>query len=290
MPPPGLLQRLARSRLNVPRAGTAGGVGEHKSRTLGPGLEFAEHRPYEPGDDLRRVDPFLEARTGELHVREGDVLEQLAVTLLVDMSGSMGYGAAEKSLLARQVAAAFAYVALAGNDRVNVVALTASGPQWGPRAGSARGVGPLFTWLGALTAHGAFDLTHAVRAVAPRLPKPGLCLLISDWLFDAPHAALGLLRAARQEVIGVQILAQEELDPSSMGVGAVTLADAETGAELNLTLSEAALSTYARNLEEWREAVRSALVSQGGIFLEAVSSDEVGDLFLRRWAPAGLVR
>lgn len=101
-PPPRLLQRLARRRLNVPRAGTFGGVGEHHSSTLGPGMEFAEYRAYQPGDDLKRVDPHLEARSGEMFVREGDLLEQLAVTVVVDMSASMAFGAPEKSLLARR--------------------------------------------------------------------------------------------------------------------------------------------------------------------------------------------
>ena len=146
-PPPQLLQRLARRRLSVPAAYTAGGVGEHPSVAKGPGLEFAEHRAYQPGDDLRRVDPHVEARSGELYVREFEVLERLAVTVVVDLSASMAFGEPEKAAFARRLAGALAYVGLAGADRVRVAAFTGRGLAWGPRAENARAAGRLFDWL-----------------------------------------------------------------------------------------------------------------------------------------------
>jgi uncharacterized protein (DUF58 family) len=294
-PPPSLLQRLARRRLNVPRAGTFGGVGEHRSSTLGPGLEFAEYRAYQPGDDLRRVDPHLEARSGELFVREGDLLEQLAVTVVVDMSESMGGGAPEKSLLARRAAGALAYVALAGTDRVRLVAFTGRGLRWGPRGGSVRAAGQLFEWLGGLRAEGAVEFDHAAKALAARLPRPGLCLVVSDWLFAAPEAGLGVLRAARQEVVGVQVCSPEELDPSALatgglGGGALTLEDVETGAEVNVALTPAALAVYARNLRRWQEGLEAAFVRHGGTWLRARSDADLEALLLKEWAGYGLVR
>lgn len=289
-PPPQLLQRLARRRLHVPRAGTYGGVGEHRSSSLGPGLEFAEHRAYQPGDDLRRVDPFVAARSGELFVREGDLLEQLAVTLVVDMSASMGHGEPEKSLLARRVAAALAYVALAGTDRVRLAAFTGKGLQWSPRAGSVRGAAPLFAWLGGLAPQGAVEFPHAARALAARLPRPGLCIVVSDWLFDGVEAGLGTLRAARQEVVGVQVCAPAELDPAELGGGTLTLEDAETGLEATVALTEAAYATYAANLSAWRADLESAFLRHGGVWLAARSDDDLEALLFRQWAPNGLVR
>lgn len=289
-PPPQLLQRLARRRLSVPRAGTFGGVGEHRSSTLGPGLEFSEYRAYQPGDDLRRVDPFLEARSGELFVREGDVLEQLAVTVVVDMSASMAYGAPEKSVLARQLAGALAYVALAGTDRVRLAAFTGKGLTWSMRGASVRAAPPLFEWLGRLVPQGAVDFGQAAKELAGRLPRPGLCVVVSDWLFAAPEAGLAVLRAARQEVVGVQVCAPEELDPAGLGAGTITLQDAETGAELNVALSEAALRAYAANLEAWQAGLKSMFMRHGGKWLQARSDDDVAALLLREWAHHGLVR
>lgn len=289
-PPPRLLQRLARCRLHVPRAGTAGGVGEHRSRTLGPGLEFAEHRPYRPGDDLRRVDPFLEARTGELHVREGDVLEQLAVTVVVDMSASMAHGAPDKSVAARRLAAALAYAGLAGNDRVRLVAFTGRGLEWGPRGAGVRAAPLLFSWLAALAPAGAAEFVDVARALAARLPRPGLCVVVSDWLFADAAAGLGVLRAAKQEVVGVQVLAPEELDPRALGAGAVTLEDAESGAEASVVLTPAVMAEYGRALTAWRAELEASFVRHGGTWLQARSDDDVTELLTREWAPSGLVR
>lgn len=289
-PSPQLLQRLARRRLNVPRAGTFGGVGEHRSSSLGPGLEFSEHRAYQPGDDLRRVDPYLEARSGELHIKEGDVLEQLAVTVVVDMSASMAYGEPEKSLLARQIAGAMVYLALAGGDRVRLVAFTGNGLQWGPRGSSVSAAPQQFAWLGRLTPQGAADFTSVAKALTAQLPRPGLVVVISDWLFAAPQVGLGLLRAARQEVVGVQVCAPTELDPTALGVGAFTLADAETGTELNVVLTNAALRNYAENLQRWQSGLATSFVRYGGLWLQARSDGDVEALILQDWALRGLLR
>ncbi len=289
-PAPQLLQRLTRRRLSAPRAATFSGVGEHRSSTLGPGLEFAEHRAYQPGDDLRRVDPFVEARSGELFVREGDVLEQLAVTVVVDMSASMAHGDPEKSLLARRIAAALAYVALAGSDRVRLAAFTGRGLQWSPRGGSVRAAPPLFDWLAGLEARGAVDFGGAAKALAARLPRPGLCIVVSDWLFTTPETGLGILRAAKQEVVGVQVCSPAELDPASLGSGTLTLQDAESGSELNIALTDAALETYAQNLERWQADLKSLFLRYGGTWLQARSDDDVEALLFKEWAPHGLVR
>ena len=290
IPPPQLLQRLARRRLGVPRASTLGGVGEHSSSSLGPGLEFSEHRAYQPGDDLRRVDPYLEARSGELHIREGDVLEQLAVTVVIDMSGSMAYGEPEKSLLARRVAGALVYLALAGNDRVRLVVFTGKGLNWGPRSVSVRAIAPLFAWLGRLAPQGAVDFGAVAKALAVQLPRPGVCVVISDWLFAAPQVGLGYLRAARQEVVGLQVCAPFELDPAALGTGAFTLADVETGAELNVALTEAALRTYAENLQRWQSELAASFVRHGGLWLQTRSDADLETLILKDLARAGLVR
>lgn len=289
-PPPRLLQRLARSRLHVPRAGTAGGVGEHLSSTLGPALEFAEYRAYQPGDDLRRVDPFLEARTGELHVREGDVLEQLAVTVVVDMSASMAHGTPEKSLLARRVAAALAYAGLAGTDRVRLAAFTGRGLAWSPRGASVRAAPLLFGWLAGLKPGGAAEFADVARALAARLPRPGLCVVVSDWLFESATAGLGVLRAARQEVVGVQVLAPEELDPRALGTGAVTLEDAESGRAASVVLTPEVRAGYGRALDEWRAELKASFLRHGGTWLEAESGADVTGLLMKEWAPVGLVR
>ncbi len=288
--PPRLLQRLARRRLSVPAAFTAGGVGEHTSVARGLGLEFAEHRAYQPGDDLRRIDPHVEARSGELFVREFDVQERLAVTVVVDLSASMGLGEPSKAEFARQLAAALAYVGLAGSDRVRVAAFTGRGLTWGPRAENVRAAGRLFEWLARQDTQGAVELGSVTRELGARLPRPGLLLLVSDWLFAEPQAALTLLRAAQQRVVGVQVLAPSELDPAALGSGALTLEDAETGGELEVRLDEGTVARYQARLEEWRAGLESSFLRNGGGWLTTRSDADLERLLLVEWAGAGLIR
>lgn len=293
--PPQLLQRLARRRLSVPASFTAGGVGEHTSLTRGPGLEFAEHRAYQPGDDLRRIDPHVEARSGELYVREFDVQERLAVTVVVDLSASMAFGEPPKADLAKRVAAALAYVGLAGADRVRLAAFTGRGLKWGPRAENVRAAGRLFQWLALQDTQGAVEFGSVARELGARLPRPGLLLLVSDWLFAEPHEGLTLLRAAQQRVVGVQVLAPSELDPALLsGVaplgGGLTLQDAETGAELEVRLDADALARYRARLEEWRKGLEGAFLRHGGGWLAARSDADLERLLLVEWAGAGLIR
>lgn len=289
-PPPALLQRLARRRLGVPRARPAGGVGEHRSRALGPAMEFAEYRQYQPGDDLRRVDPHLEARSGELYLREGDMLERLAVTIALDMSASMAYGEPAKAMLAKRLSAAIAYVGLAGADSVRMAAFDGRGLRWSQRASSVRGAGRLFEWLERQQPHGAADLTLVGRALAADVPRPGLLVVVSDWLFADPAAGLATLRAARQEVVGVQVCAPAELDPSALGGGAVALQDAETGAELDVVLTPQALQAYAARLQRWQEELRRLFVRYGSTWLTASSDADPERLLLGEWAARGLIR
>lgn len=289
-PDPQLLQRLARRRLRVPRTGTAGGVGEHASASRGSGIEFAEHRAYQPGDDLRRLDPHLEARTGELYVREFEVMERLALTVVVDLSASMGYGSPDKSVVARRLAGAFAYVGLAGSDRTRVAAFTGRGLKWGPRADGVRAAGRLFDWLERLEPEGAVDFSSVARELSARLPRPGLVIVISDWLFSDSVTPLHSLRGARQEVVGVQVLAPEELDPASVGRGALALLDPETGAELPVTLDAETLRRYERDLRGFQDQLRSTFLRAGATWLSTSTAADLEPFLLKEGAQVGLIR
>ena len=107
---PALRQRLGRARLVAPGVLAAGGVGEWPSAQRGEGIEFEQHRPYQPGDDARRIDPNLYARWGAPFVREYNVGQQLTVTLLIDASRSMEPGAPAKLEIARSIATGLAFV------------------------------------------------------------------------------------------------------------------------------------------------------------------------------------
>src|SRR6267142_5963370 len=97
-------------------------LAQRRTRQLGGGIEFAEHREYAPGDDFRYLDWNVYARHDELLLKRFQEEEDLHVYILLDSSRSMAFGDPPKFDFARQVAAALAYIALADLDRIAVVA------------------------------------------------------------------------------------------------------------------------------------------------------------------------
>jgi uncharacterized protein (DUF58 family) len=150
---PGLLASLKRSRLIVRRARATTGIGERRSRRKGSGMEFVDYRKYQPGDDVRHLDPHLYLRTGDHYVREHAVEQQLPVSIIIDGSASMKFGTPSKFDFSRGLAAALAFVGLAGGDVVEVGVHASGRLSWSPRIRGARRVPVLFDWLAGQTAH-----------------------------------------------------------------------------------------------------------------------------------------
>src|SRR5215471_6569209 len=141
IPSPGLLTALMRSRLLVRRAHATIGIGERRSRGKGPGMEFMDYREYQPGDDVRHLDPRLYARTGSYFLR------QLPVAIIVDGSASMAFGSPTKFDFARGLASALAFAGLAGGDVVEVGVSAGNRLSWSPRVRGMRRAPVIFDWF-----------------------------------------------------------------------------------------------------------------------------------------------
>ena len=134
--------RLRRIELAVSHKVFGRRDGRHPSLVLGHGVEPGEARPYEPGDDVRRMDWAILARTGEPHVRDATQERDLDVAVLVDRSGSLDFGTVgwRKADLAVSVASAVASLAVLGGDRIGALLATADGPR--DRADPRRSTAP----------------------------------------------------------------------------------------------------------------------------------------------------
>jgi len=217
------------------------------SKRVGAGLEFADHRDYAAGDDLRYLDWNLYGRLGRLALRLFQEEEDLLIEVLVDASASMGVGRPAKLDLGLQIGAALGYIGLANLDRVAVSAL---GDDQAPLLAPARGKGailPILRTLEGVRASGRTGLAAAVRAFLARRRRHrrGLAIVISDFYDPAGHrAALDLLRHHRLDVVAIQVSAPEELAPAVHGD--VELRDVETGETRELTVSPSVLAAYRR--------------------------------------------
>jgi uncharacterized protein (DUF58 family) len=210
------IPRLSRSRqLELAARRVVEGLyaGRHRSPYTGPATEFADHRPYMAGDDLRSVDWKAYARSDHLLIRRYREERDLPLALIVDTSASMDYGTPAKHDWAGTAAAALGLLACDQGDRVRLVAGAAGLDAVSPELGGAAGAAKLVAHLAELSAQGASDLPGLCTALGRRIERRTLVVLLSDGLTDATAWArpLGALTARGHDVAVIQILDRSEV-------------------------------------------------------------------------------
>ncbi len=264
--------------------------GGRRSRRVGAGLEFADHRDYHSGDDLRALDWNLYGRLGRLALRLFEEDEDLSIDLFIDASASMGMGAPPKLDLALQLAAALAYIGLANLDRVAVTTVGGDGSGLAPLRGTGQ-ILPILRFLDRVQAVGRTPLAVAVRGLLARRRsrRRGLVVLISDFYDGAgARASLEVIRRHRLQAIAIQVSAPDELQPVLRGD--LTLADVESGEGRELTVSPKVLAACARRHTALVQGLEGYCRAHA-IPCFAVSSAEPFDaLVLRMFRTGGLLR
>ncbi len=188
-----ILPRLARVSLSARLAVEGFLAGEHRSNRRGQSVEFAGHRPYLPGDDVRRIDWPLWARSDRLDVRLYEEESQLRAVIAIDASGSMGYGGSEAKIdSARTLAAGLAAVLSRHGDAVGLAVLGGSLRSYLPPSASPAHLIAVLERLQDLRAEGPGGCGEALASLAPRLPRRGLFVLITDACEDTGSLLRGL--------------------------------------------------------------------------------------------------
>ena len=238
-------------------------AGDYRSQHLGEGTELAQVRPYVPGDDVRRIDWNVTARTTETHVRV-DLAERVLVTWLVlDTSPSMRFGTADrrKADVAEGVALAIGHVATRRGNRLGVVALGGGEPRvLRPRQGRLGLLGLLAELRAEPEADlaGATSLAVAAQRTAAVARNRGLIVVVSDFRGEPDwEGPLRTLRA-RHGVLAVEIRDPREMELPP--VGDLWLTDPETGRQLAVnTNSRRVRKRFAKAAAEEREGVAASL-------------------------------
>jgi len=281
--PPQVRARLKDLRLTSRRAVGLHGIGLHHSRSRGAGLEFAQYRAYEPGDELRQVDWKLYARSDRFFVREAERESPLAVWLLVDATASMAQEDAtqpgwSRLSAAKGLAACVAELALRQGDRFGLVVLRGDGIKIVPPASSVRQRDRVFLELHGLTAEGRWPSDEQLRPLWERIGAGDLVVVLGD-LFDAGATDVATrLAAARREVVAIQILTAGERDfPFE---GGHRFRDPETGEEL-LGDGVAMRNDFLARFGEAQRTLHARL-DAAGIRHAGYVLDEALDLPLRR--------
>ena len=288
--PPRLVDRLAQRRIRTRAARPTVSGGERPSGTAGSGMEFVEHRPYQPGDDLRHLDRHAYARFRAPYVKRFAADRGLAVAILVDMSSSMEFGRPSKSRVATLLAAGIACAALAGGDQVQVGAFAGGANiEWSrPAMGIAR-LGDVVAGLERGVELGATDLLRVAEEARKALAGPGLVVVASDWWSDDIADAVRIFTGGGREVVAVHVLSRDEEEPEVAGTGPLRLEEAETGRVLEVSVDEGVHAAYRTALERWRKDLRSAVEAVGGRYLPVRTDEVVEKVLLERWLEEGFL-
>ena len=219
-------------------------AGEYSSAFRGRGVEFAEVREYQPGDDVRTIDWNVTARLGSAYVKRYLEERELTVVFLVDFSASGGFGSVRrtKGELGAEVAAVLALAAARSNDRVGAAFFTDRLEHHIAPAKGRRHVLRLISELLAFEPGGTgTDLGAALSELEPMLRRRAVIFILSDFMTAGHEAVLGRL-ARRHDVVALQLVDPRERELPSGGL--VTLWDPETNAWGRIDTSDASVRDW----------------------------------------------
>jgi uncharacterized protein (DUF58 family) len=262
-------------------------LAQRRTLQFGGGIEFADHREYAAGDDLRYLDWNVYARHGELLLKRFQEEQDLHVYFLLDCSRSMAVGEPAKFDLARQLTAALAYIALADLDRISVIAFADRiVGDFRLTRGKAR-ILSLLSFLEGLETQGVdTDLGGCVREFVRRKQRTGLAVVVSDLFSPGGYeGGLNQLRHRRYEPHVVQLHDRREAEPDFLGD--VELYDVENDSTRKVTVTESNLRTYRRIFTEYQQRVGSYCRNYGLGCTQATTQIAFDDLILRMMRAAG---
>jgi uncharacterized protein (DUF58 family) len=264
-------------------------AGDYRAAQLGDGTELAQVRPYVPGDDVRRIDWNVTARTGEPHVRV-QLAERVMVTwLLLDTSASMAFGTADrrKSDVAEGAALAVGHVATRRGNRLGVLTFGDAKPRTLPPRQGRSGLLGLLTALRQepeTGATGATSLGQALRRAGAVARQRALVVVVSDFRGALDWRRPLLELAGRHEVLAIEV--RDPREQELPDVGPLWLVDPETGRRLRVDTRSARLrERFAGAASAERAALERTLASAGaGHVVLSTSGEWLRPLvtFLRR--------
>ncbi len=255
--------------------------GDYEGLIPGHGSELGETRPYTPGDDVRRIDWNVTARTMEPHVRDTIADRELDTTLVVDLSSSMSLGTRrwEKRELAIAASAGIGYVAQRGGNRVGALLLTGGVPVGIPRRSGRRHLQSLVAMMqDASRDRVSVDLDSGLRTANRVARRRGLVVVASDFLDTAEWEKPLSVIAGRHDVLCLEIVDPVEL--ALPDVGTLAVIDAETGRTRWIDTSSKKLrERYARAAVDRAAGVRSRIRRAGADHLRLrTDTDWIRDL------------
>jgi uncharacterized protein (DUF58 family) len=269
--------------------------GTYTSRLRGPGFDFDEHRPYRPGDDVRRIDWNVTARFRQPFVRVTHADRELNVIVALDLSSSMSFGTAslDKKELMLYVAACFGFSAAADQINLGLLAFSEDVLQyWPPRRSKGRAWRALDELWRLDAGPGPTRLAPVAAFLQKRLRHASVIFVVSDFLTDESLPEIPELRllTASHDVVGVVIQDPSELSLFRAG-GEVRVKDPESGLLRQLALNRRTRRRYAASMDSRRQQLVEAFYGAGmdHAFLMDRSTAEGEEGLARHTSPSAVL-
>jgi uncharacterized protein (DUF58 family) len=246
---------------------------DHRSRTHGPGLEFADYRRYSSGDDPRFLDWNAYLRLGKLFLKIFQTERHVPVRILLDSSESMNCEGRSESKFsyAQKLTATFAYLALLRLDTTAVVPFAERLSKPLIVSGGRDNFWPVLKFLTDLSCKGGTDLFRSTNEFVATFSSRGIVVLISDFLDDEGYKrTVEMLRSAGHDFVVVQVHDIEEQRPSSFGE--LMLEEAETGVRRTVESSPDTAALYERAFLEFSTRIERLALRNGGRYARAVTN------------------
>jgi uncharacterized protein (DUF58 family) len=263
--------------------------GERRSKRKGFSTEFADHRSYVVGDDLRFIDWNILIRLDRLFIKLFEEEEDLHVHLLIDQSKSMDFGEPTKFNYAQRLAASLAYIGLSNLDRVRITPFADTIDSSLPPARGRRSVLRVLDQIQRLTPSGSTSLDASCKSFAMQATGKGVVILISDLMDKAGfESAIRYLVARSMDLFVIHVLSAEEIEPPA--TGDLRLVDAEDGDVAEITVSAPLLARYRKTLESYCARIRDFCHQRGVAYFFTSNQVPFEQIVLRYLRERGLVR
>ncbi|MEX2229609.1 MAG: DUF58 domain-containing protein [Dehalococcoidia bacterium] len=262
---PELAARVRRLEIRTRHVAAALLSGNYRSLFRGSGIEFSEAREYVVGDDVRRIDWNVTARTGTPWVKEFVEERELTVICAVDVSASQRVAQPQSGRLgaAAELAALLGFAAVQNHDRAGLLTFSDRIEHFvPPRHGTKHVLRIMRDILLQTRAHGGTRIAAATDYLQRVLPRRSVVFLISDWFDDGYARSLRLL-AQRHDVVALVLVDPVDLELPDMGL--VEVEDAESGARLLVDSANRGVRERYAAAARTRAARRSEQIARAGV-------------------------
>ena len=264
--------------------------GNRRSKNLGSSCEFADYRDYMPGDDVTKIDWNAYGRFDKLYQKLYFDERQMHTRIYIDVSRSMAHGGDDKAVAAIKFAAAFAYLSVCEMDKVSIYAIRGSSLEE-----IVVGMVGKDSYLNCINRLNELEFDSDSKISQAILPSAvgrgdGYSIIISDFLTDENYeAAIDRLAEQKRDILCVQILAREELNPQLRGK--MHLFDSEDQSRFfRKRIDQDVIRAYKEALSYVTDRIRLYTESRGGHYILAPAYMELPELFFDKFMDLGVVK